>query len=227
MAELRPDWLDLGERMTSIFSGADLRIQTTPVCLPVSGAVTVPPVARRSRVSRVRLRQRLAIPEDDPMVLLSMGGVRWGPDRRPALQDQNRMWVVVPGGAERMQRCGRTLLLPFHSDFYHPDLVAASDVVVGKLGYSTVAETFRAGSSLAYMVRPRFPESVVLEEFVEENLTTLKITEEVFRSGTWTSAVERLLEAPRRPAADARGAEVAAETIIGRFLAEGPASAGR
>ncbi len=218
--------LELGEMMASIFSEADLRIQTTPVCSPVPGAISVPPVARASRTHRRDLRRALAIPEDDPMVLLSMGGVRWDYGRLTALLDQDRMWVVVPGGAERARRCGHTILLPFHSDFYHPDLVAASDAVVGKLGYSTVAETYRSGSALAYMVRPHFPESAVLEEFVEENLTASRIGEEAFRSGGWTSSVESLLDAGRRRAAEAPGAEVAADTIVTRFLADEPTAGG-
>ena len=212
-----PRLLDFGKRMASVFSDADLRIQTTPACSPVPGALSVPPVARAPRTPRRELRQKLAIPEGEPMVLFSMGGVRWDYDGLTAMSAQSRMWVVVPGGAEQVRRCGRTILLPFHSSFYHPDLVAASDLVVGKLGYSTVAEIYLSGGALAYLVRPRFPESAVLEEFVEEHLVATKIGEDAFRNGSWACSVERLIDAPQRPVADVNGADVAAKAIVERF----------
>lgn len=209
--------LEFGERMASVFSGVDLRIQTRPACSMVSGALSVPPVARAPRISRNVLRRKLAIPEDEPMVLFSMGGVRWDYDGLTVPSTGNRMWIVVPGGAEELLRRGRTILLPFHSSFYHPDLVAASDLVVGKLGYSTVAEIHATGSALAYLVRPRFPESAILEKFVNENLIATQIEEEAFRNGRWAGSVERLLEAQRRPVAGVNGADSAAEAIVERF----------
>jgi hypothetical protein len=38
------------------------------------------------------------------------------------------------------------VLLPHHSGFYHPDLVNASDAVIGKVGYSTAGRTDRSRS---------------------------------------------------------------------------------
>ena len=66
---------------------------------------------------------------------------------------------VIPGGADDYLWQENLVLLPHHSRFYHPDLVAAADAVVGKVGYSTVAETFHAGAPLGYVPRTRFRES--------------------------------------------------------------------
>ncbi len=203
-----------GRDMAAAFARADLRIQTTPVCEPVVGGVTVAPVARRTRTPRGEVRRRLEVPEDDPMTLLSMGGAGWDYGRLDELERQDRAWIVVPGGGQEARRRGRLLVLPFHGGFYHPDLVAASDLVVGKLGYSTVAEAHRAGSAFAYIARPNFPESPVLASFVDQHMTAMEIEESAFRCGSWLQQIEPLLAAPRKLPEMANGADNAANAIL-------------
>ena len=206
-----------GRDMAAAFARADLRIQTTPVCEPVAGGVTVAPVARRTRTSRGEVRRRLEVPEDDPMTLLSMGGAGWDYGRLDELERQDRVWIVVPGGGQEARRRGRLLVLPFHGGFYHPDLVAASDLVVGKLGYSTVAEAHRAGSAFAYIARPNFPESPVLANFVQQHMKAVEIDQEAFRSGDWLPQIEPLLDTHRHPSEKVNGADAAANAILERF----------
>ncbi len=206
-----------GRDMAAAFGRADLRIQATPVCNPVVEGTTVPPIARRSRTPRGEIRSRLGVPAADPVVLLSMGGVGWDYGRMDELGSQDRAWIVVPGGGRTARRRGRLLVLPFHGDFYHPDLVAASDVVVGKLGYSTVAEAFHAGSAFAYVARPNFPESPVLATFVEQHMAAMEIEESAFRCGSWLQQIEPLLAVPRKRPETANGADNAANAILERF----------
>ncbi|MCK5376431.1 MAG: hypothetical protein KAJ97_05075, partial [Acidobacteria bacterium] len=141
----------------------------------------------------------------------------WDYGRLDELGSQDRAWIVVPGGGRTARRRGRLLVLPFHGGFYHPDLVAASDVVVGKLGYSTVAEAFHAGSAFAYVARPNFPESPVLAAFVEQHMTAMEIDEVAFRSGDWLPQIEPLLDRRRNPAKDVNGADAAANAILELF----------
>jgi hypothetical protein len=203
-----------GRDMAAAFGGADLRIQATPVCNLVVDGITVPPIARRSRTPRGEIRSRLGVPAADSMVLLSMGGAGWNYGRLDELGSQDRTWIVVPGGGRTARRRGRLLVLPFHGGFYHPDLVAASDVVVGKLGYSTVAEAFHAGSAFAYVARPKFPESPVLASFVKQHMNAMEIDEAAFRSGDWLPQIEPLLDAPRRHPNSVNGADAAANAIL-------------
>jgi UDP:flavonoid glycosyltransferase YjiC (YdhE family) len=208
----------LGRRLAEVSSTADLRIQTEPVCEPRAGAASVPPVARVPRLSRAQVRARLAVPDDDPMIVVSMGGVAWDYTRLVAVKQRGGAWVVVPGGSEdKARRRGRMILLPFQADVYHPDLVAASDLVVGKLGYSTVAETYRAGAAFVYVGRPRFPESPVLARWVEDHLAAVEIEADALRNGAWLHEAEELLRAPRRRPDLPNGAVQAAEVIAERF----------
>ncbi len=206
-----------GREMESAFALADLRIQTRPVCQPMAGAVTVSPVARRPRLRGEDVRRRLGIPEDEPMILMSMGGVRWDHGSFEALEAQDRHWVVVPGGAHEVRRSDRLILLPFHTDFFHPDLVAACDVVVGKLGYSTVAEAYRSGAAFLYVARPRFPESPVLARFVERHMLGAEIEVEALKGGTWVDRADLLLEGARQVPDRPNGAEEAVEAILRQF----------
>jgi hypothetical protein len=201
-------------KMADIFAGAGLRIQTEPVCNPVQDATTVPPVARIPRSSQTEIRRLLEVPAADSMVLLSMGGVPWNFSFLDRLECQDLAWIVVPGGADQPERRGRLLLLPFHSDFYHPDLVFASDLVVGKLGYSTVAEAFAAGSAFAFIARPRFPESRVLAQFVRAHLRSEEINADDFAGGRWFDRIAHLLDNEKRQPGIASGAEEAAAAIL-------------
>ena len=209
---------DHGRRMSEIFGVVDLRIQTKPVCELQETAVRVPPVARLPGLDRCTVRRRLGVPASGSMVVVSMGGVPWDYGGFSDLEHRSGPWIVVPGGSENgVQRQGRLLLLPFHADIYHPDLVAAADVVVSKLGYSTVAETYQAGASLAYITRPRFPESPVLEQWAKEQMNSDEIREQALSDGAWLGAVEGLLETPRRKPVEENGAEKAAEIILEEF----------
>jgi hypothetical protein len=212
-----PNLLRHGRSLAAAFASANLRIQATPVCCPVAGGVNVPPIARAPHTLRSEVRRRLEVPADDPMVLLSMGGTGWDYGQLGELNNQDRAWIVVPGGGRTARRRGRLLMLPFHGGFYHPDLVAASDLVVGKLGYSTVAEAFHSASAFAYLARPNFPESPVLARFVEEHMRAMEINEEAFRCGDWLPQVEPLLGIHRCPAEGENGADAVASAVLELF----------
>jgi hypothetical protein len=91
--------------------------------------------------------------------------------------------------------------------------VSAADAVLGKLGYSTVAEAFRAGAPFGYVERPRFRESGVLAAFASSRMRGVPIPEEDLLSGRCVARLPELLAAPRRRPEEPNGAEAAAEAI--------------
>jgi hypothetical protein len=105
-------------------------------------------------------------------------------------------------------------LLPHRSDLYHPDLVAASDAVVGKLGYSTLAEAHAAGVPYGYVPRPRFPESQPIGQFARGEMGAVEIPEESFFSGAWLDRLPGLLALPRRLPSGPNGADQIAQRIL-------------
>lgn len=206
-----------GSALADFVAGAELHIQTKPTCSRSPGAVEVPPVARAALNHPGLVRRRLGVGEGGPMVLLTMGGIGWDYRALTSLVRHPKAIFVVPGGGTEPARNGRLIVLPFRSDFYHPDLVRAADVVVGKLGYSTVAETWQAGSAMAYIGRPRFPESPVLAAFVRRTMDSVEISEEGFNDGSWLAAIDPLLDAPRKVRRKTDGAQRAARAILDRF----------
>lgn len=209
-----PGLAPIADELERVFAQADVRVQTEPVCAPRPDAVRVPPIARTPRRGRDDVRRRLGVPADAPLVMITMGGVDWSYDALAAeLSRGDDPWLVIPG-SRRRERRGRVIRLPHRSDFYHPDLIHAADAVVGKLGYSTLAEIWSAGVPLAYLTRPRFPESPTLEAWARRELACRRLEPADLGSGAWLDAVRELLASPRRPPALTNGAPDVARAAI-------------
>jgi len=189
------------------FDTAAVRIQTEPCCRPLRDSTKVGPVSRRFRAEPSETRRRLDIADERPMVLVTMGGVVWEYGFLDLLERHPETVFVVPGGAERWTKRDNLVLLPHHTPLYHPDLVAAADVIIAKLGYSTLAEAYRAGVPLAYVRRPHLPESSALAEFAQRHLPCREISPDEFRAATWLEELPRLLAADRPPPVKANGAD--------------------
>jgi hypothetical protein len=218
--EARPGLARHRKILGELFELADLRLQTEPVCEPAAGARRVAPVSRRPQSDPDELRLQLGVSRGERLVLVTMGGVRWEYRSLDALRTHPRAHFVVPGSGRHVERQGRLLRLPFRSSFYHPDLVHAADVVVGKLGYSTVAEIYHSGAASAFIARERFPESAVLARFVTAEMDAAEISEKAFNDGSWLEQIEPLLGAVRRRGRPANGADEAARAIANRLLAD-------
>jgi hypothetical protein len=102
---------------------------------------------------------------------------------------------------------------PLHSKFYHPDLVNASDAVVGKVGCSTLVEVYQAGIRFGYVVGSNFRESEPMAAFIEKKMPGLHLKEPDFSSGRWLAKLQDLLKLNRVQQRLTGGAET-----IGRFI---------
>jgi UDP-N-acetylglucosamine:LPS N-acetylglucosamine transferase len=200
--------------LQELFDKADYHIQTEPVCQQHTADLTTSPVSRKIRTPAGEIRRQLGIPGRASMVMITMGGIPWHYTFLEQLANQNHIFFVIPGAAEPMQTradssegTGGLVLLPHHSDFFHPDLVNACDAVIGKVGYSTLAEVYCAGVPFGYVARPKFRESQVLAAFIEQQMQGLAIAETQFRNGRWLSLVSDLLAMPRIRRQGAAGAD--------------------
>ena len=183
--------------LKEIFDSADYHIQTEPVCDRRAADLTTAPVSRPPRTPARQIRQRLGIADGTPALLITMGGNPWQYTFVQQLAGEAGVTFVVPGAGERLQVEGNLIRLPHHSAFYHPDLVNASDAVIGKLGYSTLAEVYRAGVPFGYIPRRGFRESPVLEAYVQEVMHALAIDAGQFEDWNWLALVPKLLALPR------------------------------
>lgn len=199
---------------------AGLHIQTDPVCVPVAGLARTAPVSRPLRQSRAEIRDRLRLDPTEPAILVTMGGIETRFEMLQVLHRRQDLTFIIPGASQDIRREGPAILLPHHSGFYHPDLLAACDAVVGKLGYSTLAEAYNAGTPFGFIPRARFPESPPLADFVRQRMRGLEIPEADYISGAWIERMSELLALKSGQPPALNGAEQLA-AHIGSFLKAG------
>ena len=209
-------------RNEEILARVHRRIQAEPVCGPAEEAVRVAPVSREPGASRGAVRRAVGLADDDsrPLVLLTMGGLGWRGKGSAAVPAG--AFFVTLGGGDSIRREPSRLALPDRSPIYPPDLVAAADLVVAKLGYSTVAECYHAGARLAFLERPRFPESDVLAAFCRERLGGVSLDSAVVSDGNddgdgggeWLADLPALLSRPAPEPGKTTGADEIARLLI-------------
>jgi hypothetical protein len=200
--------------LKDVFSSVDHHIQTQPVCNPWTADLTTSPVSRKPRMPASVVRKKLNLSDEAKVVLVTAGGI---PSQFPSLETisgEGGLLFLIPGATETIETQGNVILLPHHSGFFHPDLVNASDVVVGKVGYSTLAEVYWAGVPFGYVSRSGFRESGPLARFIEQNMRGMAIPEEELYQGSWVSKIGEILSMKRLPPGGVNGADQIAEAIL-------------
>jgi hypothetical protein len=182
------------------FRAADYHLQTEPIGRPSPQANMVTgPISRPLKSSPRQVRKALGLPDNGKMVMVTMGGIPWHYTFLEQLYNRDSLHFVIPGADQpaQVKIPENIILLPHQSGFYHPDLINAADVVIGKAGYSTVAEVYQAGVPFGYVARSKFRESEALTAYIESEMPGLAISETEFRNGRWLSALPDLLAMPR------------------------------
>jgi hypothetical protein len=207
--------------LQEVYASADYLLQAEPLCQAGKADLQTLPIARPLRQQEGVIRDQLRLKSSDTVILITMGGVTGGAElplaQLASLRDD---FSFVLSGQEvaAMEVRDNLRLLPVNSGIYHPDLVAACDAVIGKVGYSTLAEVYQAGIPFAYVGRNGFRESEPLSEFIKKNMACLEITEQQFRDNRWLSVPARLCQLrPGKP--DHRTARNGAESAA-LFLAD-------
>jgi len=200
--------------LRELFLTADHRVQTTPFCVPVAAAdVVSPPVARPVQRSRAEVRNELGLRECDPLVLITLGGVPQALSFLPKLRRYFPVTFLITGASGDL-RDGNLIVFDQATRLYMPDLMRASDAVVAKLGYGTVAEVWTTGKAMAYVARD-FRESGPLKDFVDHAIPSFEIREEAFHRGDWLERVDELLALPNRRRPGPAGAKTVADFVLG------------
>jgi hypothetical protein len=209
-----PQMKAFGDYLKGRFEEAAYRLQAEPVCVPARADLVTPPISRVFRVAPEEVRRQLGVDFDAKLVTVTMGGVPGEMEDMGGLEGARNVVFVVPGGSRVARRSKNTILLPRECGFFHPDLIRASDGVVGKIGYSTLAEVYYAGAPFGYFARPAFRESQVLAAFVGNEMQGFEIPDSSYRDGRWVSCIPRLLDLPRMNHEGPTGSVAAARFIV-------------
>jgi L-arabinokinase len=195
--------------------------------LPIHGGFTsvgrvvdVPFAARRAdrSLSRDAIFQRLAVPTDRPIALVSFGGygVQGLPlDRIDCAGDWT---VVLTGRADERRRDGRVRVIAdadiYDAGLLYVDLVRTADAILTKPGYGIVSECVAYGTPMVYTPRGRFAEYDVMVREMPRYLRCAPLDHEALLAGRWRAALDAAVHAPgpaERPRID--GADVVADMM--------------
>jgi L-arabinokinase len=181
------------------YCDCDLYLQLPGKCAPppqfdARKVVEGPLVARRAKQSREETLAQYGIAHtaDTKVLLVGFGGhaTAWNL-QETSLPDG---WLCLVLGAEDGQLPKSERFIPIDFNCFVPDLIAASDVMLGKLGYGLVSECLSAGTPLIYVPRSSWPEECCLEVFLLEHSGGLRMPGEDFFSGKWSEYLQRALD---------------------------------
>ena len=193
---------------------ADHYIQTEPICHPVRADLVTPPVSRKIKRPATEIRRQLSVSDNAKMVVLTMGGGNWDYSFLNKLSVVENIHFVVAGGVEVESKPPNLITLPRESSIYHPDLINAANAVIGKVGYSTLAEVYQAGVPFGYLSRPNFRESSILAKYIEQTIPSLPFSEADLYNGEWLVKLPKLLALPRAKPGNGKGADMIAEFMV-------------
>jgi hypothetical protein len=217
-AEADPRWHPIAARYRAAYAGAAALFR-----LPFHGdfpafrrIVDVPLLVNRSNCAPEECRQRLGLPAGDrrPLVLVSFGG--FGSSRFEATAGDDLSDVVfVAFGPRPRGLTADWIELPRPSPIPHEDLMRASDAVIGKPGYGTVAEAIVHRTRFLYLPRTGFREIPVLEAALARHARARLLPRHDFEAGRWRPHLDALfaLPEPGEPLA-ANGAEFIADALL-------------
>jgi hypothetical protein len=174
---------DISNRLKAIFDTVHLRIQATPYCEKINGAIEVQPVYRNTKFKQFI--------KNSPHCYILCG-------------DDKNNEINTP-----IRR------IPQDSNFHFPDLIRASDVVIGKIGYGMTVECWAAQTKFIGVSRKDFRESEVLKDFIVNQDIGISITTEEFKRSSWLHHLEKQIESsPNTKSARINGNGMASRKII-------------
>ncbi|OMO61941.1 hypothetical protein CCACVL1_23123 [Corchorus capsularis] len=190
--------------------------------------IDVPLVVRRLHKSRNEVRKELGIGEDVKLVILNFGGQPAGWTLREEYLPSG--WLCLVCGASDTQELPRNFI-KLAKDAYTPDLIAASDCMLGKIGYGTVSEALAYKLPFVFVRRDYFNEEPFLRNMLEYYQSGVEMIRRDLLTGHWKPYLERAISLKPCYEGGINGGEVAAhilqETAIGKNYASDKLSGAR
>ncbi len=215
--EQEPRFTPSIDYLREVFASADHHIRTEPACSYSTPAdLLTGVVSRKPRTPAALTREKLGVGPNDPLVMVTMGGILTQYPFLDRLRQVKDTRFLIPGGSDQYEQRGSLVLIPHHSEIYHPDMVEASNAVIGKLGYSTLAEAYAAGLPYVFIPREGFRELPPLGQFARDTMDAVELSEERFFQGEWIDLLPDLLARPRQKPGGPNGADQIAEYLFTR-----------
>ncbi|KAH7844149.1 hypothetical protein Vadar_024884 [Vaccinium darrowii] len=179
--------------------------------------VDVPLVVRRLHKSRKEVRKELGIGDDVKVVILNFGGQPGGWNLKEEYLPSG--WLCLVCGASENQHLPPNFI-KLAKDAYTPDLIAASDCMLGKIGYGTVSEALAYSLPFVFVRRDYFNEEPFLRNMLEYYQCGVEMIRRDLLTGHWKPYLERAISLKPCYEGGINGGEVAArilqDTAVGK-----------
>jgi len=174
--------------------GLHLQLPFTPGASPFPQVEPAPLLARRAKLTRSEVYERLGLEKGGrPLVVVSPGG--WAATDWPAIEIEAgaaHQYVLV-GDLPISAAQARHLPQDLPDGMTMVDLIHAADVVIAKPGYGIAAECLQHRTPLVAIERRGLPESpYLLAEFAAAGQLS-RLTLNDFFAGRWAAAIEAAL----------------------------------
>lgn len=176
----------------------------------------IPLISRKATLPREEVRRRLGIPpgEKRKVVFISMGGHSFSELDADSTADFGDCIFISFFRLSRRMR--HLVLAEDRAGIPHPDIVRASDLVISKPGYCTVAECIGNRTPLMYTSRDNFREFPVMEAGVRRYCDSYRLPRRDFHAGRWKKHLDAFFSRSmpfRWPEIGTDGAEIAAHIL--------------
>ncbi|KAL8137180.1 hypothetical protein V2J09_003181 [Rumex salicifolius] len=179
--------------------------------------VDVPLVVRRLHKSRKQVRKELGVGEDDKLLILNFGGQPGGWKFKDEFLPAG--WKGLVCGASEKDELGPSFI-KLAKDAYTPDIIAASDCMLGKIGYGTASEALAYKLPFIFVRRDYFNEEPFLRNLLEYYHCGVEMIRRDLLTGHWDPYIERAVSLKPSYEGGFNGGEVAArilqDTAMGR-----------
>ncbi|KAE9588968.1 putative L-arabinokinase [Lupinus albus] len=191
-------------------------------------AIDVPLVVRRLHKSAKEVRKELGIDNGVKLVILNFGGQPSGWKLKEDYLPEG--WLCLVCGASESEDLPPNFK-KLAKDAYTPDIIAASDCMLGKIGYGTVSEALAYKCPFVFVRRDYFNEEPFLRNMLEHYQCGVEMIRRDLLTGHWRPYLERAISLKPCYEAGINGGEVAAhilqETAFGKNYASDKLSGAR
>ncbi|CAD5324717.1 unnamed protein product [Arabidopsis thaliana] len=172
--------------------------------------IDIPLVVRPVHKSRQEVRRELGVPDNVKLLIFNFGGQPTGWTLKEEYLPAG--WLCLVCGASAKQELPPNFIaLP--KDAYTPDVIAASDCMLGKIGYGTVSEALAYKLRFIFVRRDYFNEEPFLRKMLEYYQGGVEMIRRDLLAGCWAPYLERAVTL--KPCYDGGidGGEVAAKIL--------------
>ncbi|KAI3950827.1 hypothetical protein MKW92_044311 [Papaver armeniacum] len=174
------------------YSHCDLLIRLPGYCpMPAfRDVIDVPLVVREQRKSRAEVRKELEIGEDVKLVIFNFGGQPAGWTLKEEYLPSG--WLCLVCGASDNQELPPNFI-KLKRDVYTPDVMAACDCMIGKIGYGTVSEALSYKLPFVFVRRDFFNEEPFVRNMLEYYQNGVEMIRRDLLTGRWAPYLQRAI----------------------------------